>query len=200
MTESNLAGRSQPTSSSHGLLLPTAREGSKVHFPQARPPATFHLQGLATLLAVYALRSRAGSISHQQRSWDSPFGAFTSQKVFGGVTARINPPTVSPTGNPTAETAGRPGWAAVPGFSPSQEFLAINGGLVRRPLEAPLGFNLPGLLIEGLARAFTRAPLTRFTSLTITRHARRRPRVSIGLQPASPADGAETPSLEKRPS
>jgi hypothetical protein len=46
-------------------------------------PATFRLQGLATLLAVYSLRSRAGSVSHRQRSWDSPFGGFSSQKVSG---------------------------------------------------------------------------------------------------------------------
>jgi len=55
----------------------------KVHFPRARPPATFRLQGLATLLTVYALRFRAGFISHRQRSWDSPFGAFSSRKVSG---------------------------------------------------------------------------------------------------------------------
>jgi hypothetical protein len=44
-------------------------------------PATFRLQGLATLLTVFALESRAGSVSHRQRSWDSPFGGFLSQKV-----------------------------------------------------------------------------------------------------------------------
>jgi hypothetical protein len=38
---------------------------------------------LATLLAVYSLRSRAGFFSHRQRSWDSPFGAFPTRKVFG---------------------------------------------------------------------------------------------------------------------
>jgi hypothetical protein len=48
-----------------------------------RLPATFRLQGLATLLAVSSLRSRAGFVSHRQRSWDSPFGGFPSQKVSG---------------------------------------------------------------------------------------------------------------------
>jgi hypothetical protein len=33
------------------------------------------LQGLVTLLTVYSLRVLAGSFSHRQRSWDSPFGA-----------------------------------------------------------------------------------------------------------------------------
>jgi hypothetical protein len=74
ITQPNLAGRPQSTGSSHGLLFPTAHEGSKVHLPQARPPTTFRLQGLATLLAGSSLRSRAGFVSHRQRSWDSPFG------------------------------------------------------------------------------------------------------------------------------
>jgi hypothetical protein len=81
--EPNLANQPQPISSSLGLLLPTAHEGSKVHFSRARPPALFRLQGLATLLTAYALRPRASFISHRQRSWDSPFGAFSSRKIPG---------------------------------------------------------------------------------------------------------------------
>jgi hypothetical protein len=46
-------------------------------------PATFRLQGLATLLAAYSLETLAGSFSHQPRSWDLPFGAFSSQKASG---------------------------------------------------------------------------------------------------------------------
>jgi hypothetical protein len=44
-------------------------------------PASFRPQGLITLSAAYSLRARAGSVSHRQRSWDSPFGAFPSHKV-----------------------------------------------------------------------------------------------------------------------
>jgi hypothetical protein len=44
-------------------------------------PATFRLQGLVTLLTVCSLESRAGFVSHRQRSWDSPFGGFASRKV-----------------------------------------------------------------------------------------------------------------------
>jgi hypothetical protein len=83
ITQSNLANRPQPINSSHGLWLPTAHQGSKVHLPRAYQPATFRLQGLATLLTACALRSRAGSVSHRRRSWDSPFGAFSSRKVSG---------------------------------------------------------------------------------------------------------------------
>jgi hypothetical protein len=43
---------------------------------------TFRPQGLVTLSTVYSLRIRAGFVSHRQRSWDLPFGAFSSQEVF----------------------------------------------------------------------------------------------------------------------
>jgi hypothetical protein len=46
-------------------------------------PATFRLQGLVTLVTAYSLQSRAGFVSHRQRSWDSPFGAFSSQEEPG---------------------------------------------------------------------------------------------------------------------
>jgi len=36
-------------------------------------------------LTAYSLRSRAGLVSCRQRSWDSPFGAFSSRKVFGAL-------------------------------------------------------------------------------------------------------------------
>jgi hypothetical protein len=50
-------------------------------------PATFRLQGLATLLTACSLRALAGFVSHRRRSWDSPFGAFSSRKV----SARFRP-------------------------------------------------------------------------------------------------------------
>jgi hypothetical protein len=61
--------------SSHGLWLPTAH--GRIRGPllaSSEPLATFRLQGLATLLTAYSLESRAGFLSHRQRSWDSPFG------------------------------------------------------------------------------------------------------------------------------
>jgi len=56
-------------------------KGSKVYLTRVRPPTTFRLQGLVTLLAIYSLRSRAGFFSHRRRSWDSPFGVFSFRKV-----------------------------------------------------------------------------------------------------------------------
>jgi hypothetical protein len=65
-----------------GFLFPTAHQEAEVHFPQALPrPATFRPQGLVTLSAAYSLRAPAGFVSRRRRSWDSPFGAFSSRKV-----------------------------------------------------------------------------------------------------------------------
>jgi hypothetical protein len=95
---------------------------------------------LVTLLAVYTLRSRAGSVSHRQRSWDSPFGAFPSRKVSGVVIARMYPPTVLPVGAPAAVALGRPNRPRFLGFNPSESPSWPVEGLVRRPPDAPLGF------------------------------------------------------------
>jgi hypothetical protein len=79
-------------------------------------PATFRLRGLATLLTVSSLRSRAGSISTRQRSWDSPFGAFSSRKVHGR--RRPHAPTYrfADGCNHTAEATWTAPQTAVPGL------------------------------------------------------------------------------------
>jgi hypothetical protein len=79
-------------------------------------PATFRLQGLVTLLAAYALRALAGSVSTRQRSWDSPFGAFSPRKVRrrrrpSGPTYRFADGC-----NHTAEATWAAPQAAVPGL------------------------------------------------------------------------------------
>jgi len=83
--------------SSHGLPLPTALTGTRGP-PHAgsEPPATFRLQGLATLLTACSLESRAGFVSHRQHSWDSPFGGFTFRQVSTAFSAGKNPLTVVP--------------------------------------------------------------------------------------------------------
>jgi hypothetical protein len=82
--------------SSHGLSLPSALEESEVHSPRASRPATFRLQGLATLMTACSLGSRAGFVSHRRRSWDSPFGGFLSRKVSSAFRPGKNPHTVGP--------------------------------------------------------------------------------------------------------
>jgi hypothetical protein len=66
---------------SHGLSFPSARAGSGDPLSAGVPkPALFRLQGLVTLLAAYSRPNRVGLISCRQRSWDSPFGAFSSER------------------------------------------------------------------------------------------------------------------------
>ena len=96
---------------------------------------------MATLLAAYSLRSRAGSFSHRQRSWDSPFGAFPSRKVSGFIITRMGPPTVSLLGAPAAVAEGRPSRPRFLGFNPSESSWLSDEGLARRSLAAPLGFR-----------------------------------------------------------
>jgi hypothetical protein len=78
-------------------------------------PATFRPQGLVTLSAAYALRARAGFVSHRQRSWDSPFGAFSSRKVPAafprGWTHVPFLPSVFPPPKRRAGPTGRGSWA-----------------------------------------------------------------------------------------
>jgi hypothetical protein len=61
-------------------------------------PAKFRLQGLATLLTASSRESRAGFISRRQRSWDSPFGAFSSRRVSDAFPRRMNPHAVPSAG------------------------------------------------------------------------------------------------------
>jgi hypothetical protein len=112
----NLVRQPQPADTSHGLLLPSAHQGSAVHFSRDMPePATFRLQGLVTLLAVYSRRARAGFISHRRRSWDSPFGAFSSRKVSAAFTSGRTHmpfnPSVFPPPKRWAGPMGRGYWA-----------------------------------------------------------------------------------------
>jgi hypothetical protein len=154
-------------------------------------PATFHLQGLATLLAASSLRIRAGFVSHRQRSWDSPFGAFPSRKVPEAFPHRVHPRTVSPASAPAAEAVGRPNGPRFLGFDPSESPSRPSGGLVRRTPDAPLGLALPGFSIEGLGQRFRRPPLTRFVAPAANHRTDRRPRVSISLRPSRSRSRAE---------
>jgi hypothetical protein len=95
--------------------------GSEVHCPRTLPtPATFRPQGLTTLSAAYSFRAHAGFISHRPRSWDSPFGAFSSRKVSARFRAdaptcrfacRCSLPRIAP-------ERGRPNRPRLLGFDP----------------------------------------------------------------------------------
>lgn len=126
-------------------------------------PATFRLQGLTTLLTVSSLRSRAGSISTRQRSWDSPFGAFSSQKVRRR--SRPSAPTYrfADGCSHTAEAEWPAPQAAVPGLSPFRESLAPGRVFSAPDAGCSPGFPLRGHAGDSLDRDFARSPLTRFT-------------------------------------
>jgi hypothetical protein len=103
---------------------------------------------LVTLLTAYALRSRAGFISHRQRSWDSPCGAFSSRKASG----------VLPTDEPTYrfrlpvcslhKAVSRSDKAAVPGMTTFRESLAERRGFNPPTAGCSLGFSCTDLSPE----------------------------------------------------
>ena len=126
----------------------------------------FRLQGLVTLLTVSALRARAGFVSRRQRSWDSPFGAFSSLKVSGtfppGCTHMPFPlPLCQP-----HEAAGRPDRPRLLGFDPFESPSRPGSLLEDQSPDAPLGFSP--------SRAFLREPWPR--SLSISSHVLPRPK------------------------
>jgi hypothetical protein len=117
-------------------------------------------------LTVYASRSRAGFVSHRRRSWDSPFGAFSSRKESQPFPDEKDPPTVPPVGIPCTEVWGRLDEPQFLGLS-FRESLATEVCLAHRPLDAPLGFSLLGYLSECLGRDFARPPPSRFARRTM---------------------------------
>ncbi len=127
-------------------------------------PASFRPQGLVTLSTVYSLRSPAGFLSYRQRSWDSPSGAFSFRKAAAAFPPRRTHLPSPPAGVTTRRSrwpgsAGRGSWAYLPG-SPWRPAVC----LARRPLEAPLGFSLPGFALDSLGRNFAQPPPTRFAA------------------------------------
>lgn len=135
----------QPGGLSRGLLLPSAH--TRFEGPRSRAclPAVFRLQGLAALLAACSLRARAGLISCRQRSWDSPFGAFSSQKVSGAFPpGRTRVPFLQPVYSRRRRRPAR--LAAVPGLWPFRESLAAVARLTHRAAGCSRGFSSSGHL------------------------------------------------------
>lgn len=160
-------------------------------------PATFRLQGLATLVTAYSLRSRAGSVSHRLRSWDSPFGASSSRKVSARF--RTEEPTYRCSCRYTLRHAqGRLDRPRFLGFSPLGNPWQPPTRLARRPLAAPLGFCPSRVPNECLGRDFALPPPTRFPDrLTPARGAPEYRSASVTPRPRScgtPQTKAKAPS------
>jgi len=124
-------------------------------------PATFRLQGLATLLAASSLGSRAGFVSHRQRSWDSPFGGFPFQKGASAFRPGKNPHTVSPAvfPPPKRQTGPRGLGFWVHAF---RKCLATARGFNPATAGASHGVRPSRACNEGLDLDFSKPPLTRF--------------------------------------
>jgi hypothetical protein len=123
-----------------GFLFPTAHEGSKVHLTRAYRPATFRLQGLVTLLTAFSLRSRAGSLSHRQRSWDSPFGGPPPGRY--PVCYHPEAPTYRwPWRYSRRRSAGPAQQGPVSGLCPFRKFLVTERGFSPSATGASLGFR-----------------------------------------------------------
>jgi hypothetical protein len=128
-------------------------------------PARFRPQGLITLSAAYSLRARAGFVSHRRRSWDSPFGAFSSHKV----SRRFRPkgPTYRFARRSSCHQSSRPARrAAVSGLCPLRESLATGRGISTPIAGCSLGLHPSRVLRNSLDRDFARSPLTRFADGT----------------------------------
>jgi hypothetical protein len=120
-------------------------------------PATFRLQGLATLLTVYALESRAGFVSHRRRSWDSPFGGFLSRQESAAF--RPGRTCISLAQRYLRRLRVRPARrASISRFTPARIALSPRGVLGRRPLAPPLGFSPLGFAGKGLVPGFPGTP------------------------------------------
>jgi hypothetical protein len=116
---------------------PGSRGPHNARFPG---PASFRLQGLVTLLTVSSLRTRAGFVSRRRRSWDSPFGAFSSRKVSGALPPGSTHLPFHPTALRRHNTGAGPAKLRFLGFDPCESPWRPDVRLTHRPLDAPLGF------------------------------------------------------------
>jgi hypothetical protein len=129
-------------------------------------PATFRPQGLVTLSTAYSLRSRAGLISCQRRSWDSPFGAFSSGKVSERFRPEAPTYRFSHRSFPPPKRRAGPDGPRFLGFDPCRSPSRPGMCLARRPPDAPVGFTLSGPSSERLGPDFAEPPLTRLAAET----------------------------------
>jgi len=128
-------------------------------FREPSQPAKFRLQGLATLLTVCSLESRAGFVSHRRRSWDSPFGGVLSLQASAAFRpGRTHVPLAQRYFRRRSVRPARR--ASVSGFKPVGTALRPCGGLTRQSPAPPLGFAPLGFTCEDLAPDSSGTPLT----------------------------------------
>jgi hypothetical protein len=145
-------------------LAPFSTSGSgSSQFAGFPDPASFRLQGLATLLTVSTFRARAGSVSPRRRSWDFTLRSLVLPRGIRRVSARMNPHAVYPAGIAIAEAMTRSGGPRLLGFDPHGSSARPGMCLARRIVGCSPGFRpfqgipmtaLTGIPPSLLSRAF----------------------------------------------
>jgi hypothetical protein len=131
-------------------------------------------------LAVSSLESLAGFVSHQQHSWDSPFGGFLFREVSEAFqSGRTHLPLARRFFRRRSVRPARR--ASVSGFVPLGIALRPPGVLGRRSPAPPLGFAPAGYADEDLGRISPALLSRAWPALSITQQTDSHLRVSIGL-------------------
>ncbi len=127
--------------------------------------ATVRPQGLATLSTAYALRALVGFVSRRQRSWDSPFGAFSTDRARACFSTR-RPPTCRYANRCATDQGQRPDrHAPTSGRYARPESLANAACLAPAPAGGSLGSSpLQGSRRRHPARDFRPSDLSRASS------------------------------------
>ena len=142
-------------------------------------------------MTVSSLRTRAGSLSHRQRSWDSPFGGFSSRKVSDAF-PHSEGPTCRFFQRCSRRRSAEPArWTAAPGSCPFPESLAVERGVSPSMAGASRGIHSSRVLLRKPWLGFRPAYSHALCVAGVVTPAPRRPRVSIGLRLASSARRAE---------
>jgi hypothetical protein len=162
-------------------------------------PASFRLQGLATLWAVCSLHGRAGFLSRRQRSWDfHPSKLSLTTKCSGR--SRPNGPTCCFSEGPATLGGHWPHRPQLLGFALGGDPLRAASFYVADHRMLPWAWLFQGFSTKGLPgfRPRSSHALLRCSRANATE--RRRLRVSIGLRLARPARHGEPREPPRQPS
>jgi hypothetical protein len=142
-------------------------------------------------LTVSSLRTRAGSLSHRQRSWDSPFGGFSSRKVTEAF-PHSEGPTCRFFQRCSRRRSAEPArWTAAPGSCPFPESLAVDRGVSSSTAGASRGIRSSRVLLRKPWPEFRPASSHALLGFGVVTPIPQRPRVSIGVRLVSSARRAE---------
>lgn len=155
----------------HGAPLMDFRSLQHLQVLRVRPfherslLATFRPQGLVTLSTACSLQNRVGRVSDRQRSWDSPFGAFSANTAEDAF-PRLHPSHIPFLPRVSRHLLQRRPAAEARGFWG----VSLLASLARRCVisastapDAPLSLALPGFSHDDLTGVSPGTPLTRFT-------------------------------------